>query len=542
MELKINEGKKKEYIEKGYWSTETIADYWKNISRKYADKEYVVDDRGYRYTYEQIDEDSSKLAAYLQSLGIGSHDVVSFQIPVWSEFVIVAIACFKLGAVLQPIAMFYEKCELIRALNISEAKVYVGTTFFHKTDYESRIMEVKHDIPSLSHIILLDNLSAKKSDYVTLKEILCTYQPDYIENDDVNGFDVTLLLSTSGTTGGSKGVMLTHNNILYSELEFNKELGLDCEDVMFMASPLNHATGFHHGIISPMLTGAKVVLQQKYNASLAIELINKEQCTYSMGATPFIYDLIKEMKATGKRVDSLSLYLCGGAPVPDYMVQEAYRFGIILSEVYGSTESVPHAFVRPDEVLELNGSTSGRAIEGVEIRVVDEQGKDVCYGVMGEAISRGPNVFVGYIKNPEATEKVLDDEGWFYSGDYCTMDAAGNIRIIGRKKDMILRGGENLDSNEIDTYIEGCPGVEDHTVIGMPDDRLGERICAYIKATDETEPPTVESIAAYMKAQGRPKRFWPERVEIIENIPRTHSGKVKKYLLQEDIKAKLEGN
>ncbi len=334
--------------------------------------------------------------------------------------------------------------------------------------------------------------------------------------------------------------MLTHNNIIFSEEGFNRELGLCSDDIMFMASPLNHATGFHHGIIATILLGAKLVLQQKYNAAKAIELMNAEGCTYSMGATPFIYDLVKEMKNSGARVPSLRLYLCGGAPVPDYMVQEAYRYGVKVAEVYGSTESVPHVFVRPEEVLLLNGSSAGRPMEGVEVRVVDDKGQDVKAGMIGEEISRGPNVFVGYLKNKEATDRALNDEGWFFSGDLCRMDEKGNIRIIGRKKDMIVRGGENLDSNEINNYIEGCPGVGDHAVIGAPDKRLGERICAYIVPDDSGFIPTVESMAQYMQAKGRPKRFWPERVEIIDKIPRTHSGKIKKYLLHQDIKSKVE--
>lgn len=228
--------------------------------------------------------------------------------------------------------------------------------------------------------------------------------------------------------------------------------------------------------------------------------------------------------------------------MPGYMVQKAWKFGILLCEVYGSTESVPHVFVRPEEALERNGTTSGRAMKGVEIRVVDEEGRDVLPGTPGEEVSRGPNVFVGYLKDQAATDEALDEDGWFYSGDICVMDEAGNIRIIGRKKDMIVRGGENLNSNEINDRLEGCPGMGDHAVIGMPDERLGERICAFaVSAAGEgNEPLKLEDVLAYLKEKKVPKRFWPERLELIDRIPHTGSGKVKKYLLQEELKKRMK--
>lgn len=290
-----------------------------------------------------------------------------------------------------------------------------------------------------------------------------------------------------------------------------------------------------------LLIGAKVVLQQKYKCRQAIDLMNREQCSYSMGATPFIYDILRELETNGGKLPHLKFYLCGGAPVPGYMVQKAWSFGILLCEVYGSTESVPHVFVRPDEALKLNGTTSGRPLEGIEIRVVDDQGNDVGPGIPGEELSRGPNVFVGYLKDKNITDSALDDDGWFHSGDLCVMDEKGNIRIIGRKKDMIVRGGENLNSNEINDQLEGCPGVGDHTVIGMPDDRMGERICAFVVPLSGYETLKLEDVIRWLNKKGVPKRFWPERLELTDRIPHTGSGKVKKYLLKEELEKRMKG-
>lgn len=537
-EIKINPRQKKEYLEQGYWGNLTLLDCWEESVEKYPDREYVADDRGFRYTYRQMDEAAAKVAAYLLEKGVRPRDVVSFQLPIWSEFVLMTVACLKAGAVIHPITMSYEEKELIRSMNTTESRAYFGPTFFHKTDYEERILAVMDQIPTLRTVVLLDDNREKKSNLPSFKGILEDYEPLKKEQccHELTGQDVALILCTSGTTGGVKGVLLTHDNIRYSEDTFNRELKLTKDDIMFMPAPLNHATGFHHGIIAPMLIGAKLILQQKYRCQEAIRLMNQEKCTYSMGATPFIYDILRELEHTGGSLPYLKFYLCGGAPVPGYMVQRAWNYHILLCEVYGSTESVPHVFVRPGEAIALNGTTSGRAMGAVEVKVVDDDGKEVPRGTPGEECSRGPNVFVGYLKDRGITDSVLDDDGWFHSGDLCVMDESGNIHIIGRKKDMIVRGGENLNSNEINDHLEGCPGMGDHTIIGMPDDRLGERICAFAVPLPGHEDLSLDEVVAYLKEKKVPKRFWPERLELIDRIPHTGSGKVKKYLLQEELK------
>ncbi len=541
--IKINPELREEYLKKGYWTNQTLLDCWEATVDRFPDREYIADDRGIRYTYRQLDEAAARVAAWFLEVGVKPQDVITCQLPNWCEFALVTIAAYKVGAVMHPVAMPYEEKELIWSMNLTESKVYFGTTYFYKTDYEKRILAVKDRIPTLKQVVLLDHVRPAESDSCILRDILETYEPLKREAciHGQNGQDIAVILCTSGTTGGTKGVLLTHDNVRYSESVFNKELKLTEEDIMFMPAPLHHATGFHHAIIAPMLMGSKVVLQQKYRCRDAIDLINAEKCTYSMGATPFIYDILRELETNGGELPTLKFYLCGGAPVPGYMVQRAWKFGILLCEVYGLTESVPHVYVRPEEALALNGTTSGRAIEGVEVRVVDDDGNDVPFGTPGEEISRGPSVFVGYLKAPEITKHVLQDDGWFHSGDLCTMDENGNIHIIGRKKDMIVRGGENLNSNEINDALEGCPGVGEHTIIGMSDERLGERICAFVVPDPGYEQLSLDDVIAYLKTKQVPKRFWPERLELIEKIPHTSSGKVKKFLLQEELKHRMKG-
>lgn len=538
-EVKINDNQKKLYEEMGYWGNRTLLDYWIDAVKRYGNREYVADDMGNRYTYKEMDEKSGIIASYFVKIGIKPLDIISFQIPVWSEFVMVTIACLKVGATINPIGMIYNIEEVKHFLNNTGSKLFICPSWYHNTNYEDLIPSIINQVKKLENIILIDKLKEKKGNTNTLSEILLKYSPlnDSISVDSNN---IAAVLYTSGTCGGIKGVMLTHNNIIFSESNFNNELGLTKEDIMFMAAPLNHAIGFHHGIIAPMLIGAKVVLQSKFKSKEAIEMMNLEKCTYSMGTAPFIYDILKVMEQDNLRLNSLKFYLCGGAVILREIFRKVYEYGIKLCEVYGATESVPHVFVRPEESIKLMGSTSGKTMKGIEVRIVDKNRKEVPRGTIGEEVSRGPNVFVGYINDKIATDKALDDNGWFYSGDLCYMDENGNVNVVGRKKDIIIRGGENLNSNDISSYIAGFPMIKDEAVIGMPDERLGERICIYVALKEGIESLDLNEVLTYMKQKDVPKRYWPERLEIINEIPRTDSGKVKKNVLLEDLKFRMK--
>lgn len=539
LQPKINAAQKEQYYRMGYWTEKTLRDYWQNAAREYRDREYITDSRGHRLTYGEVDMMASRLASYLQVQGIGQGDIVTCQIPVWSEFVVLAVACFKVGAVINPISVTHEGKDLHYFLELHKPKLFVCPTWFRGRDFEAQITAVLAAMPFLQHLLLLDSEKPKCGYAPTLAEVLEQYPPMAELPEQGSSDDVAVLLCTSGSTGVSKGAMLTHNNIIFAELEFHKNLHLTKEDVMFMPSPLNHATGFQHGIILAMLMGSRVVLQQRFIVEESIKLMQKEKCTFSMGATTFIYDILNELERTGERIPSLRFYLCGGAPVPGSMVQRAWSYGLCLCEVYGSTESTPHVYVRPEEALERNGTVSGRPATGVEVRVIGPDGKEVGPGEEGEECSRGPNVFVGYTNGSPGSNCALDDDGWFHSGDLCRKTEDGYIRITGRIKDIIIRGGENLNANQLDENLSGIPQVAEHAVVGMPDDRLGERICAYVTLKPDVEIFTHAMLLAYMQENEIPKWQWPERLEVVESLPKTDSGKIKKYILKQMITDKL---
>lgn len=532
--LKINAAAKERYYQLGYWTEETLCDVWNQQVARYSERIYVKDDLGSTLTYGDVDDQAARLATWLKfEAGVQNGDVVTFQIPKWAEFCIVYVACLKVGAVMHPIATNFNSEDLKYEIGLVNPRAYICPTFYKGIDFEAQFQEIAHSVPSDMAVLLMDCHDAPRQDsvYPRLSDALCC-SPLEMQSPSQSD-EVACILSTSGTTGKPKAALLTHNNILFSERSYVSVLDLTPDDVCWMPSPLNHATGFFHGLLATMLVGASTYLQLHFTAEEAINLINREGCTWSHGATPFVHDIIAYMEKTKIRIPSLRFYLCGGAPVPSIMVNRAYALGFLLCESYGSTESCPHAYVPLDKCIKWNGAWSGIPYEGIEVRVVDEQRNTLPPYIQGEEASRGPNQFVGYLNDPESTDKALDNDGWFYSGDLCIVDKDGRIRITGRKKEILIRGGENISVNEVDDAIAGCPGIGAHATIGIPDERLGERICTFAVASGE-EHPTIPDIQKYLCEKGVAKRLWPERIEYIDAIPYTKTGKVKRFkLIQE---------
>lgn len=539
LEMRINEDRRREYRQVGYWGDATLADYWQMSVLCSPEKTAVIDLQGTSFTYAELDDAASRLAYYLRECGVMPGDFVSFQIPAWAEFTLIYIACLKVGAVVNPICWGYRADELLYVLNKCESKVLFIPSEFRGFDYTTMLSSLKPKLPQLKEVVIVEKGEKHAYPGITLNKILKDYSPlpiNYGQNSD----DLAAVLFTSGTESFPKGVMLTHNNIIAAERSLAAAMNITHLDVMLMPAPTAHAIGFHHGVTLPFMYGAKSVLQDIFKPEITLQLIEREKCTCGMGATPLVYDILRALQKRKYDISSLRLFMCGGAPIPRHMVKESMTAGIKVIGVYGSTESVPHTAVRLDDDLEKIISTDGAAVSGVEIQVVDESHQPVPVWIQGEEASRGPTVFVGYLKEPELTARALDDNGWYYSGDLCTMDKDGYIRITGRKKDIIIRGGENISSIELENILLQHPNVREVGVVAMPDPRLGERACAFVVLNDRDKGLTLKEVGKLFEEKGVSKFKYPERVEIVENLPRTASGKIQKYVLRQDIKTKLE--
>lgn len=536
--IKLLENRKREYRQAGYWGDATLADYWQMSVLNAPEKVAVIDLQGTSYTYAELDDAASRVATYLKDIGVMPGDFVSFQIPAWSEFTVIYVACLKVGAVVNPVCWGYRADELVYILNKCESKVLFIPSEFRGHDYPSMLRSLSQKIPSLRQVVVVEK-EKEVNQGTTLSRIIRDYYP-LTSNCTRSSDDLAAVLFTSGTEGFPKGVMLTHNNIIAAEKALAAAMNITHLDVMLMPAPTAHAIGFHHGVTLPVMLGAKSVLQDVFKPEITLKLIEREKCTCCMGATPLVYDILRTLQKKKYDISSLRLFMCGGAPIPRHMVKESIEAGIKVIGVYGSTESVPHTAVRLDDNTERIIGTDGVAVSGVEVKVVDELRRSVPVGVQGEEASRGPTVFVGYLKEPELTAKVLDDNGWYYSGDLCVMDDDGYIRITGRNKDIIIRGGENISSIELENILLQHPCVCEVGVVAMPDPRLGERVCAYVVLNDPDKGLTLEEVRDFFEEKSVSKFKYPERIEIMENLPRTASGKIRKFELRQDIKTKLE--
>ncbi|MCO1040559.1 medium-chain fatty-acid--CoA ligase [Escherichia coli] len=535
--LTFNEQRRAAYRQQGLWGDASLADYWQQTARAMPDKIAVVDNHGASYTYSALDHAASCLANWMLAKGIESGDRIAFQLPGWCEFTVIYLACLKIGAVSVPLLPSWREAELVWVLNKCQAKMFFAPTLFKQTRPVDLILPLQNQLPQLQQIVGVDKLAPATSS-LSLSQIIADNTP-LTTAITVHGDELAAVLFTSGTEGLPKGVMLTHNNILASERAYCARLNLTRQDVFMMPAPLGHATGFLHGVTAPFLIGARSVLLDIFTPDACLALLEQQRCTCMLGATPFVYDLLNLLEKQPADLSALRFFLCGGTTIPKKVARECQQHGIKLLSVYGSTESSPHAVVNLDDPLSRFMHTDGYAAAGVEIKVVDDARKTLPPGYEGEEASRGPNVFMGYFDEPELTARALDEEGWYYSGDLCRMDEAGYIKITGRKKDIIVRGGENISSREVEDILLQHPKIHDACVVAMPDERLGERSCAYVVLKAPHHSLSLEEVVAFFSRKRVAKYKYPEHIVVIEKLPRTASGKIQKFLLRKDIMRRL---
>ncbi|EFC9786433.1 medium-chain fatty-acid--CoA ligase [Escherichia coli] len=535
--LKFNEQRRAAYRQQGLWGDASLADYWQQTARAMPDKIAVVDNHGASYTYSALDHAASCLANWMLAKGIESGDRIAFQLPGWCEFTVIYLACLKIGAVSVPLLPSWREAELVWVLNKCQAKMFFAPTLFKQTRPVDLILPLQNQLPQLQQIVGVDKLAPATSS-LSLSQIIADNTPLTMAIT-THGDELAAVLFTSGTEGLPKGVMLTHNNILASERAYCARLNLTWQDVFMMPAPLGHATGFLHGVTAPFLIGARSVLLDIFTPDACLALLEQQRCTCMLGATPFVYDLLNLLEKQPADLSALRFFLCGGTTIPKKVARECQQRGIKLLSVYGSTESSPHAVVNLDDPLSRFMHTDGYAAAGVEIKVVDDARKTLPPGCEGEEASRGPNVFMGYFDEPELTARALDEEGWYYSGDLCRMDEAGYIKITGRKKDIIVRGGENISSREVEDILLQHPKIHDACVVAMPDERLGERSCAYVVLKAPHHSLSLEEVVAFFSRKRVAKYKYPEHIVVIEKLPRTASGKIQKFLLRKDIMRRL---
>jgi fatty-acyl-CoA synthase len=517
---------------------ETIADNFARTVAEHGDRDALVScHQGLRYTYAELDRAVDAVACGLLALGIAKGDRVGIWSPNCAEWVLVQYATAKIGAILVNINPAYRTHELGYALKQSGVRLLVSARAFKTSDYRAMVDEVRGELGELERVVFLDSpewesLAAHDVDADALRERAATLAFD----DPIN------IQYTSGTTGFPKGATLSHHNILNNGYFVAELLGYTPDDRVCLPVPFYHCFGMVMGNLGSTTHGSCIVIPAPaFEPDATLEAVAGERCTSLYGVPTMFIAQLGHPRFPDFDLTSLRTGVMAGAPCPVEVMKRVQR-DMHMAEVgicYGMTETSPVSTqTRRDDSLERRVSTVGRAAPHVEIKVVDpETGLVVPRGEPGEFCTRGYSVMLGYWNEPDKTADAIDAAGWMHTGDLATMDANGYCNIVGRIKDMVIRGGENVYPREIEEFLYTHPDIADAQVIGVPDEVYGEELCAWIQpregatlAEDDVRE-FCRSALAHFKV--------PRYVLVVDAFPMTVTGKVQKFKMREETIQRL---
>ena len=525
----------------GLWPDRTINDALDDCAARVPEKlaltaAHAEGGDARRFTYRELATMADRIAVGLHRLGVGQNDVVACQLPNWWQFTLMYLACSRIGAVMNPLMPIFRERELSFMLAHGEAKVFVVPKRFRDFDHEQMALDLQAQLPQLKHVVTIDGTGDNSFDKLLAgpawenepdaRDVLTRHRP--------GPDDVTQLIYTSGTTGEPKGAMHSANTLMSNILPYAERMALGENDVVLMASPMAHQTGFMYGLMMPIMLRASAVLLDVWAPRKAIELIRDEQVTFTMASTPFLTDLAENVADSGQPVPSLKTFLCAGAPIPGPLVEQARAaLGANVVSAWGMTENGAVTTTLPGDDPSRSVNTDGVPLNGVEVRVVDDAGDPMPTGEPGRLLLRACSNFGGYLKRPQWNN--TDAEGWFDTGDLARLDEQGYIRITGRSKDVIIRGGENIPVVEIESLLYKHPAVQQVAVVAYPDERLGERACAVVvpKPGHEID---LASVVSFLKDNKVALNYIPEKLIVSDAMPATPSGKIQKFKLREMVK------
>lgn len=502
----------------------------------------------HRLSFAELGAVVDRAAAGLRALGVKPADVVAVQLPNWWEFTVAALGCARIGAVVNPLMHIFRERELTFMLNHGEAKVAIIPAVFHGHDFEAMYDGLRAAVPSLEHLVVVGGEGPNSFEALVSGPQLqpgdsTPSGPDArssaIESSaaPVDPDAVTQLIYTSGTTGEPKGVMHSANTLFANLVPFADRLGLGSSDVVLMASPMAHQTGFIYGLLMPVHLGCTAVLLDVWDPEVAVELINRHRVGFTMASTPFLTDLSEAAARGAASVDSLRMFVCAGAPIPGPLVERAQEaLGAAVLSAWGMSENGAVTTTMLEDDPARAAETDGCPLQGSEVKVVDDDGADLPAGEVGRLLVRSCSNFGGYLKRPHLNG--TDDNGWFDTGDVARIDTEGYIRITGRSKDVIIRGGENVPVVEIESLLYRHPSVAQVAIVAYPDDRLGERACAVVVAKPDADTEfTFAEMIRFLTAAQVAKNYLPERLVMLAVMPTTPSGKIQKFKLREVAEA-----
>jgi cyclohexanecarboxylate-CoA ligase len=484
-------------------------------------------------SWGELDGDSARVAGRLLALGVAPGEPVAYQLPNRLEFLTVTCALLRIGAVCMPLMPIFRERELGFMLAQASPRVLIVPDAFRGVDHAALAARVASGSTTLEHVVVVP-------DYAALLAETPAASPDILAGRHPAPSDIAQLLFTSGSTGDPKGVMHRHDVLSRAADAHIAHFGLTGEDVIYVPSPLAHQTGFLYGMWIALRLGVTQVAQERWDGDAGYDAITRHGVTFTQAATPFLADLVAVARGRGSDAHTpLQMFVATGAAVPRALAEEARS--VLDAEVgggFGTTESCMGAGFVPGACDERAWTTDGRALANVRLRVVDDAGCELPAGTEGNFEIRTDTLFAGYLNRPEATAAALSDDGYYRPGDLATIDEDGYLRITGRVRDVINRGGEKVPVADIEQLLYRHPAVAEAAIVAMPDPRLGERACAFVVLRQPTlaspAPPfDFAEMQAHLDAHTVAKTYWPERLELVTELPRTPSGKIQKFVLRD---------
>ena len=526
------------YRAMGLWVDDTLTDVLDRGLLANPGQRYRIwsDDRPYDGTFADVRDKALRLAAGLRDMGVRPGDVISFQLPNWIEGVISFLATLYVGAVSLPIVQIYGSKEMRFVLRETQARVHITVDRFRHLDYRSNIEAMQPDLPALERVLYIDQ------DFPGL--LACEPLAGAVPVDP----DSPVMLGyTSGTTSDPKGVIHTHRTTMAEMLQRRQVEPGDTRplplappegfDRWLVGSPLGHVSGLQIGVFVPIMFDKPAHLIDKWDMDFVLDLLVREDLHVGAAANYFFNSLITHpLFDAEKHIPHMRYILSGGAPVPRAFGEQCEAMGIKLIRGYGSTEHpsvTGSAFADP---LDKRIGSDGRALAGVEVQLRDEDGRLVDPGMPGEIWTRGPDLFVGYV-NPALNADAFDGDGWFCMGDVGVMDEDGFLTITDRTKDIIIRGGENISALEVEDAVARLVGVVEVAAVAAPDERMGEHVCVFLKLAEGASQPDLATLRQHLAEVGLARQKWPEEIRIVDEFERTSSGKIKKFVLRDKLRA-----
>jgi acyl-CoA synthetase (AMP-forming)/AMP-acid ligase II len=533
---RVSEELRRRYLRDGLWTDDTLGALIDACVRARPGLAFRIwsERRPFASTLSDVHARARRLAAGLRARGVCPGDVVAFQLPNWAEAAVTFFGLSMLGVVIVPVVHFYGARELRFILRQSGARALITTDRFGRLDYAATLTTLRHELSDLQLVVMAAAEGGPAAAGAASFGELTAGPP--IDGPATVPPDAPAVIAyTSGTTAEPKGVIHTHRTFL-AEIRQLAAVQPGSDRPALFGAPVAHAIGMLGGLLLPLYRGHAIHLTDVWQPAAVLEAMRAADLTAGSGATVFLTSLLDAPGFTAADAARIGRVGLGGAPVPIAVAERAEALGIGVTRLYGATEHPSVTGSLPEAPREKRNRTDGCALAGVEIRLVGADGREVGPGEPGEIHSRGPDLCAGYT-DPALTATAFDGEGWYATGDIGVVDADGYLTITDRKTDIIIRGGANISAAEIEELLAAMPGVAEVAVVAAPDARLGEHACAFVRPRPGAAPPDLGTVRRHLEAAGLARPKWPEDLRIVEDFPRTPTGKIRKVVLRDALRA-----